>query len=109
MAIRKKDRSFEEILKDVVMEEVPIEYITHIQLKLVTGDVLEFNQEELEGLKDASEILKAQGLEHLRDNIQDIEVFIDSSKIKSRVIKYVRGILTSQFGEENDTKNRNQL
>lgn len=109
MAIRKKDRSFEEILKDVVMEEVPIEYITHIQLKLVTGDVLEFNQEELEGLKDASEILKAQGLEHLRDNIQDIEVFIDSSKIKNRVIKYVRGILTSQFGEENDTKNRNQL
>jgi hypothetical protein len=106
MAIRKKDRSFEEILKDVVMEEVPIEYITHIQLKLVSGDVLEFNQEELAGLKDAGEILKAQGLEHLRDNIQDIEVFIDSSKIKNRVIKYVRGILTSQFGEENDTKKR---
>ena len=107
MAIRKKDRSFEEILKDVVMEEVPIEYITHIQLKLITGDVLEFNQEELAGLKDAGEILKAQGLEHLRENIQDIEVFIDSSKIKSRVIKYVRGILTSQFGEEYDTKKRN--
>jgi hypothetical protein len=100
MAIRKKDRSFEEILKDVVMEEVPIEYITHIQLKLITGDVLEFNQEELAGLKDAGEILKAQGLEHLRENIQDIEVFIDSSKIKSRVIKYVRGILTNQFGDE---------
>lgn len=100
MAIRKKDRSFEEILKDVVMEEVPIEYITHIQLKLITGEVLEFNQEELEGLKDASEILKAQGLEHMRDSIQDIEVFIDSSKIKSRVIRYVRGIFTSQFGDE---------
>lgn len=100
MAIRKKDRSFEEILKDVVMEEVPIEYITHIQLKLINGDVLEFNQEELAGLKDAGEILKAQGLEHMRDNIQDIEVFIDSSKIKNRVIKYVRDILTSQFGDE---------
>ena len=69
MAIRKKDRSFEEILKDVVMEEVPIEYITHIQLKLINGDVLEFNQEELAGLKDAGEILKAQGLEHMRDSI----------------------------------------
>jgi hypothetical protein len=100
MAIRKKDRSFEEILKDVVMEEVPIEYITHIQLKLINGDTLEFNQEELEGLKDAGEILKAQGLEHLRENIQDIEVFIDSAKIKNRVIKHVRGLLTSQFGDE---------
>jgi len=107
MAIRKKDRSFEEILKDVVMEEVPIEYITHIQIKLIDGDIIEFSGEELSGMNDASEVLKAQGLEHLRDNILDIEVFIDSTKIKSRVIRYVRGILTSQFGEENDTKNRN--
>ena len=106
MAIRKKDRSFEEILKDVVMEEVPIEYITHIQIKLIDGDVIEFSGEELSGMNDASEVLKAQGLEHLRDNILDIEVFIDSTKIKSRVIKYVRGILTSQFGEENDPKKR---
>ena len=105
MAIRKKDRSFEEILKDVVMEEVPIEYITHIQIKLVDGDIIEFSGEELSGMNDASEVLKAQGLEHLRDNILDIEVFVDSSKIKSRVIRYVRGILSNQFGEEDDTKN----
>lgn len=106
MAIRKKDRSFEDILKDVVMEEVPIEYITHIQLKLLNGDALEFTHDELVGMKDASDILRASGMEHLRESVQDIEVFIDSSKIKNRVIRYVRGLLTSQFGEENDTKNR---
>lgn len=100
MAIRRKDRSFEEILKDVVMEEVPIEYITHIQLKLHNGEVLEFSQEELVGMKDASEVLRAKGLEHLRENIQDIEVFIDSAKIKGRVVQYVKGLLSSQFGEE---------
>lgn len=100
MAIRKKDRSFEEILKDVVMEEVPIEYITHIQLKMLTGEVLEFNQDELIGMQNASEVLKAQGLEHLKDNVEDIEVFIDSTKIKSRVVKYVRGLLSSHFGED---------
>ncbi len=100
MAIRKKDRSFEEILKDVVMEEVPIEYITHIQLKLNSGDVLEFSQEELVGMKNANEVLKAQGLEHMKENVQDIEVFIDSAKIKNRVVQYVRTLLTSQFGDE---------
>jgi hypothetical protein len=100
MAIRRKDRSFEEILKDVVMEEVPIEYITHIQLKLHNGEILEFSQEELVGMKDASEVLRAKGLEHLRENIQDIEVFIDSAKIKGRVVQYVKGLLSSQFGEE---------
>ena len=100
MAIRKKDRSFEEILKDVVMEEVPIEYITHIQLKMLTGEVLEFNQEELVGMQNASEVLRAQGLEHLKDNVEDIEVFIDSAKIKTRVVKYVRGLMSSHFGED---------
>jgi hypothetical protein len=100
MAIRKKDRSFEEILKDVVMEEVPIEYITHIQLKLNSGDVLEFSQEELVGMKNANEVLKAQGLEHMKENVQDIEVFIDSAKIKGKVVQYVRTLLTSQFGDE---------
>lgn len=104
MAIRKKDRSFEEILKDIVMEEVPIEYITHIQLKMNDGDILEFSQEELAGLKDAGDVLRAQGLEHLKENVQDIEVFIDSSKIKSKVIKYVRNLLNNHFGEEDDTK-----
>lgn len=100
MAIRRKDRSFEEILKDVVMEEVPIEYITHIQLKLKNGDILEFSQDELSGMNNATEVLRAQGLEHLKENIQDIEVFIDSAKIKGKVVQYVRTLLTSQFGDE---------
>lgn len=100
MAIRRKDRSFEEILKDVVMEEVPIEYITHIQLKLNNGDILEFSQDDLVGMKDAKEVLKAQGMEHLKNSVADIEVFIDSAKIKGRVIQYVRKLLQSQFGEE---------
>ena len=99
MAIRKKDRSFEEILKDVVMEEVPIEYITHIQLKMTNGDVLEFSQDDLAGMRDASEVLKASGLEHLKDNVQDIEVFIDSAKIKGKVIQYVKGLMNNHFGE----------
>jgi hypothetical protein len=99
MAIRRKDRSFEEILKDVVMEEVPIEYITHIQLKLNNGEILEFTQEDLVGMKDASEVLRARGLEHLRENILDIEVFIDSAKIKNKVVHYVKHLLQSQFGE----------
>ena len=96
----KKDRGFEDILKDVVMEEVPIEYITHIQLKMNNGDVIEFSHEELVGMKDASDVLRASGLEHLRESVQDIEVFIDSTKIKNRVIKHVRSLLTNQFGEE---------
>lgn len=102
MAIRKKDRSFEDILKDIIMEEVPIEYITHIQVKLDNGNVIEFDQEELAGLNDTSEIIVSQGLD--RDSIQDVEVYIDSVKIKSTVLKYVKGLFSTQFGNNNDIK-----
>jgi hypothetical protein len=82
------------------MEEVPIEYITHIQLKLTDGVVLEFTSHDLIGVNNAGDVLRAQGLEHLKDNIQDIEVFIDSAKIKNKVVNYVRQILNNQFGDE---------
>ena len=100
MAVRKKDRSFDDILKDIIMEEVPTEYITHLHLKMKDGNVLEFTQEDIKGVKDAKDILKSQGLEHMKEEVADVEVFIDSAKIKNRVIKHVRGLLTSQFGDE---------
>ena len=100
MAILKKDRGFEEILKDVVMEEVPIEYVTHIQLKLSTGQVIEFARDELVGMRTAGDVLKASGMEYLRNEVVDIEVHIDSSKIKNRVVKYVRDLLSDKFDEK---------
>ena len=100
MAIRKKDRGFEDILKDIVMEEVPIEYVTHIQLKMSNGNILEFGRDELVGLRTAGEVLKASGMEHLRDDVVDIEVFIDSNKIKTRVIKYVRELMSDKFDDK---------
>ena len=100
MAIRKKDRSFDDILKDIIMEEVPTEYITHLHLKLKNGEVLEFGQEKLMGMKDAKDVLKNEGLEHLREQVVDVEVFLDSAKLKNNVTKYTRNLFQQYFDKE---------
>jgi hypothetical protein len=100
MAIRKKDRSFDDILKDIIMEEVPTEYITHLHLKLKNGDVLEFAQDKLLGMKDAKDVLKNEGLEHLKEQVVDVEVFLDSAKLKNNVTKYTRNLFQQYFDKE---------
>jgi hypothetical protein len=100
MAIRKKDRSFDDILKDIIMEEVPTEYITHLHLKLKNGDVLEFAQDKLQGMKDAKDVLKNEGLEHLKEQVVDVEVFLDSAKLKTNVTKYTRNLFQQYFDKE---------
>lgn len=100
MAIRKRDRSFDDILKDIIMDEVPTEYITHIHLKMKDGNILSFSQEDLRGLNDSRDILKSQGLEHLKDEVLDVEVFLDSIKLKNNVGKYVRTLFKQYFEKE---------
>ena len=100
MAIRKKDRSFDDILKDIIMEEVPTEYITHLHLKLKNGEVLEFAQDKLLGMKDAKDVLKNEGLEHLKEQVVDVEVFLDSAKLKNNVTKYTRNLFQQYFDKE---------
>lgn len=102
MAIRKKDRSFDDILKDIIMEEVPTEYITHLHLKMRDGNVLEFTQEELKGMKDAKDVLKSQGMDHMREDVVDVEVFLDSVKLKTNVTKYTRNLFQQYFDKEDN-------
>ena len=42
MPIRKKDRSFDDILNDVIMSEVPVQYIAEITVILRDGRTLTF-------------------------------------------------------------------
>ena len=43
MSIRKKDRSFEDMLREIHVEEVPVEYIDWIKVFLDDGTEIIFN------------------------------------------------------------------
>ena len=51
MPIRKKDRSFDDILNDVIMSEVPVQYIAEITVILRDGRTLTFESSDINDMR----------------------------------------------------------
>lgn len=100
MSIRKKDRSFEDMLREIHVEEVPVEYIDWIKVYLSDGTEIVFKQEDLSDIKTSKEVLGIKQLEQYLDQIVDFEVMMNSELIKSRVTRFVGALLATHFNQE---------
>jgi hypothetical protein len=99
MSIRKKDRSFEEMLREIHVEEVPVEYIDWIKVYLNDGTEIIFKKGDLTDIKTSSEVLASKQLEKYIDRIVDFEVMMDSELIKTRVTRVVGALLATHFNQ----------
>lgn len=99
MSIRKKDRSFEEMLREIHVEEVPVEYIDWIKVYLADGSEVVFKKEELTDIKSSNELLSSKHLEQYLDSIVDFEVMMNSELIKTRVTRFVGALLATHFNQ----------
>jgi hypothetical protein len=99
MSIRKKDRSFEEMLRDIHVEEVPVEYIDWIKVYLDDGSEVMFKKQDLTDIKTSNEILTSKLLEQYIDRIVDFEVMMDSNLIKTKVTRFVGALLATHFNQ----------
>jgi hypothetical protein len=100
MSIRKKDRSFEEMLREIHVEEVPVEYIDWIKVYLDDATEVIFKKEDLSDIKSSNELLASKQLEKYLDRIVDFEVMMDSELIKTRVTRVVGALLATHFSHE---------
>ncbi len=100
MSIRKKDRSFEDMLREIQVDEVPVEYIDWIKVYLDDGTELIFKQAELSEIKTSKELLGIKQLEEHLDRIVDFEVMMNSELIKTRVTRFVGALLATHFNHE---------
>jgi len=100
MSIRKKDRSFENMLREIHVEEVPVEYIDWIKVYLDDGTEIIFKQSELTDIKTSKELLGIKSLEQYLDRIVDFEVMMNSELIKTRVTRFVGALLATHFNQE---------
>ena len=99
MSIRKKDRSFEEMLREIHVEEVPVEYIDQIKVYLADGSEVVFKKQDLSDIKTSNEILTSKLLEEYIDQIVDFEVMMDSNLIKTKVTRFVGALLATHFNQ----------
>ena len=100
MSIKKKDRSFEDMLRDIRVEEVPVEYIEWIKVFLDDGTELVFKQAELSEIKSSKEVLTIKQLQQYLEHIVDFEVMMNSELIKTRVTRFVGTLLATHFNQE---------
>tara|TARA_B100000902_G_scaffold212882_1_gene202418 strand:- start:486 stop:782 length:297 start_codon:yes stop_codon:yes gene_type:complete len=96
MAIKKTDRSFEQIVNEVQMHEIPIEYIVNIKLQLVSGKNFTLHQKDIKHIKSTNELLKSVSKE---DDIDDMQVVLDYEKIRINVEKQIRNLFKGHFTE----------
>lgn len=104
MALVKRDRSFDDILDDVVMNELPLKFIASIQVHLNNGGLLVFDREDLEGIEEIDALLASKAMDQYREMVMDIQITMDSDLIKSSVQGHVTGLLARYFGDANNKK-----
>jgi hypothetical protein len=96
MAIYRRDRSFDNILRDVIADELPFRYVRHLEVELENGNVINWLKEDLEGFDNVAQVLAMN--EGLLDNIVDIRIEVDFNDIEDDVSSRVSSLL----GKNND-------
>ena len=88
------------MLKEIHVEEVPVEYIDWIKVYLNDGSEIVFKREDLTDIKTSKEVLGIKPLEQYLDRIVDFEVMMNAELIKSRVTRFVGALLAGHFNQE---------
>ncbi len=90
MPIRKKDRTFQNIIRDVDIGNVPLDFIERLILVLENGDRVIFEGDDIREIEEESIILFIMAAvddlgEDYGSPVQDLEIVIDYTKLESEV------------------------
>jgi hypothetical protein len=108
MPIHKKDRSFQNILREANIDEVPVEYIERLVLCLENGDRIIFEGEDLQDVEEPNIVLFVLScVDQLGENhdspVSDIEIIIDYNKLEKEIKSYTKKLLDKQQDDQSDS------
>ena len=98
MAIYRRDRSFDNILRDVIADELPFKYVRSLEVELSDTTVVSWTQKDLEGFDSVAQVL-AMNESILRD-IVDIKIEIDFNDIEDDVSARVSSLLGKDSSDD---------
>ena len=101
--IRKKGRTFQNIIRDVDIGNVPLDYIERLILVLENGDRVIFEGEDIRDIEEDNIILFILAAvddlaEDYQSPVQDLEIVIDYNKLEAEV----RGLTEKLLNKEKD-------
>jgi len=95
------DPAFEELLNDVSMETIPVRFIEKISIHLNNSTTLNIDKEGLTQINTTEDIFEDDEIRKYRDMVVDIDIVVDTTKLKTLVYKYVGELLATQFKDDN--------
>lgn len=107
MPINKKDRSFQNIVREIDIEKIPVEYVETMTLILANGDRIIFDGEDLEEIEDdnivAFVMAAAEELgEEYGSAVENLEIVINYSRLEQEISDRTEKLLK---GPSNDKSN----
>ena len=102
MPIHKRDRNFQNILRDLEIKSIPTEFIQQLSLVCDNGDRITFDGETLEEFDNGDLVVTLIQLvednDDLESNVCDVEIIIDYKKLEKDIAQR-----TDQLLRKNDT------
>lgn len=107
MPIHKRDRSFQNIVRDVDIDEIPLEYIESLTLILENGDRVIFEDDALQAVDEPNIVLFIMSaVEQLGEDygspVRDLEIIINYNKLETEIMHLTKKLLDK---DKNDTGN----
>jgi hypothetical protein len=108
MPIHKKDRSFQNIVRDVDIDEIPLDYIERLILVLQNGDRVIFEGEDLQDVDEPNIVLFIMSAvddlgEDYGSPVSDIEIVIDYNRLEEEINKLTKNLLDKDTNDSSDT------
>tara|TARA_R110000868_G_scaffold58174_2_gene179730 strand:+ start:1933 stop:2271 length:339 start_codon:yes stop_codon:yes gene_type:complete len=105
MPIHKKDRTFQNIVRDVDIDEIPLDYIERLILILDNGDRVIFDGDDLEEIDEPNIVLFIMSAvdDLARDYgspVNDIEIVIDYTRLEQEVKRLTTNLLDKDSDDD---------
>ena len=106
MPIKKKDRSFQNIVREIEIDQVPVEDIDSLTVVLQNGDRVLFEGEDLEDIEADNivgfimAVADELGDEH-GSNIENIEIVVNYADLEQDVSEKVNKLLNKKDDSSN--------
>jgi predicted AlkP superfamily pyrophosphatase or phosphodiesterase len=108
MPIHKKDRSFQNIVRDTNIDEVPLDYIERLILVLESGDRVIFEGEDMRDIEEPNIVMFVMSaVDELGQDygspVRDIEIVIDYTRLEKEIRALTKGLLDKDSNDQSNT------
>jgi hypothetical protein len=98
MPIHKKDRTFQNIVRDVDIDEVPVEFIERLILVLENGDRVIFEGDDLREIEEPNILMFIMSaVDELSADygspVSDIEIVVDYHRLEDQINSLTKNLL----------------